>query len=240
MSNRRTRIIFKKVRNANLKYKLIENGDRVTAGISGGKDSLTMLYFIALLKKYTPLDFAIYPVYLDLGWENNTDIITDFCASLDLSLIIEKTNIGEVVFKARNEKNPCSLCANLRRGAINRVAKSIGCNKVSLGHHMDDVVNTMFLSMIYESRFNVFKPRTYLDRMDLTVIRPLVYVEERDIELFVESMDIKISKNKCPADGKTKRDEISLLLADIEERYPGVKKHFLKSIENVGPDSFWL
>ncbi|MDD2586152.1 MAG: ATP-binding protein [Syntrophomonadaceae bacterium] len=239
MSKRRTSIIFDKVRKANLTYNLVENGDSVAVGISGGKDSLTLLYFLKLLNIYTPLRFSIHPIYIDLGWETDIKQVETFCLSLELPLLIEKTNIGEVVFKARQEKNPCSLCANLRRGALNTVAKRINCNKVALGHHLDDVVNTMFLSMIYASQFNVFKPKTYLDRMDITVIRPLVYVEEKDIELFITGTGIEISENRCPAEGKTKRDEISLLLNDLETRYPGVKRRILKSIENVGPDTFW-
>ena len=131
MSNRRIKIIFRKVRDANLKYHLIENGDRVAVGLSGGKDSFTMLYFLDLLQKHTPLLFEIVPIYVDLGWENEIDSLEDFCTSLGMELIVEKTNIGRVVFETRKEQNPCSLCSNLRRGAMNRVAKRYNCNKVA-------------------------------------------------------------------------------------------------------------
>lgn len=198
-----------------------------------------MLYFLDMFKKNTPVDFQLFPIYLDLGWKNEIFSLSDFCSSLNLSLIIEYTNIAQVVFEARKEKNPCSLCANLRRGALNRVAKHNSCNKVALGHHLDDAVNTLFMSMLYESRFHVFKPKTYLDRIDITVIRPLIYVEESEINLFINSLDFIPLENPCPADGYTKRDEIALLLKQIEARYPGAKKRFLASIENVAPDSFW-
>lgn len=239
MSKRLVKHIFRKVRNANLKYHLVEDGDKLAAALSGGKDSFTMLYFLVMLQKYTPLKFEILPVYIDLGWNNDVAPMDDFCKSLGLSLTIEKTNIGQVVFDRRQESNPCSLCSNLRRGAINRLGKTLGCNKVALGHHMDDVVNTLFLSMIFEGRFNVFKPKTYLDRMDITFIRPLIYVSELEVRQFVECLEVKPVKNRCPADGKTKRTEISQLLEQIENAYPGARQRFLSSIENVGPDTFW-
>ncbi|MGI5921528.1 MAG: tRNA 2-thiocytidine biosynthesis TtcA family protein [Syntrophomonadaceae bacterium] len=239
MGKKNEKLIFKKVRDANLKYNLIENGDKIAVGLSGGKDSITMLYFLCLLKKYTPLEFELLPIVVDLGWENDNSHLTDLCASLDLPILVEKTNIGHIVFKAREETNPCSLCANLRRGALNRVAKNNGCNKVALGHHLDDVVNTLFLSMLFEGRFNVFKPKTYLDRTDLTVIRPLIYVEEKHIRTFIKEYSFPPIINKCPADGKTRRSEIAELLNTIEARYPNARKNFLSSIENVGPDCFW-
>ncbi len=240
MSKRRTKIIFKKVRDANLKYKMINHGDHLAVGLSGGKDSFTMLYFLHLVKKYTPLDFKIFPVYIDLGWENDLNPLVDFCNSLGMTLFIEKTGIAEVVFEHRQEKNPCSLCSHLRRGALNRVAKGLSCNKVALGHHLDDVVITLLMSIIYEGRFNVFKPVTYLDRMDITIIRPLVYVEEVDIRLFADSLNIVPVKNPCPVDGLTKRDQLQPLLEFIEKQYPGAKRKFLSSIENANSQSFWL
>ncbi len=231
--------IFKQVRNANLNFGLIESGDRVAVGISGGKDSLTLLHFLVLLQKYTPLDFEIFPIYRDLGWENDITAVQDYCESIGNSLLIEKTNIGQVVFNLREEKNPCSLCSNLRRGALNRTAKSLGCNKVALGHHADDAVHTLFLSMLFEGRHNVFKPKTYLDRIDITVIRPLIYVQERDIEHIAMALGIPVIKNRCPADGCTKRNEMKELVDDIEKKYPGARRKILSSLENVNKESFW-
>ena len=240
MSKRRIKIIFKKIRNANLKYRMIIDGDHLAVGVSGGKDSLIMLYFLHLLRKYTPLDFKISPIYIDLGWKTDIGQLGDFCNSLNLSLSVENTKIGEIVFQRRQEDNPCALCAHLRRGALNRVAKDLSCNKVALGHHLDDAVVTLLMSIIYEGRFNVFKPVTYLDRIDITIIRPLIYVEETDISLLANSLNIRTIENPCPVDGFTKRDKLKPLLESIEGQYPGAKRKFLSSIENANPQSFWI
>lgn len=240
MSKRRIKIIFKKIRNANLKYRMIIDGDHLAVGVSGGKDSLIMLYFLHLLRKYTPLDFKISPIYIDLGWKTDIGQLGDFCNSLNLSLSVENTKIGEIVFQRRQEDNPCALCAHLRRGALNRVAKDLSCNKVALGHHLDDAVVTLLMSIIYEGRFNVFKPVTYLDRIDITIIRPLIYVEETDISLLANSLNIRTIENPCPVDGFTKRDKLKPLLESIEVQYPGAKRKFLSSIENANPQSFWV
>lgn len=239
MSKRLIKKIFKHVRDANLKYKLIEPGDHVAVGLSGGKDSLTLLYFLWLLDHYTPVKFQISPIHIDLGWEMDLNPLHEFCQRLGCQMQVENTNIGQIVFETRQEANPCSLCANLRRGALNNAAKRQGCNKVALGHHMDDVVNTLFLSMLYENRFGVFKPLTYLDRVDITVVRPLIYVEERDIDLFIHSAEIQVVKNLCPADKVSKRHEISQLLDKMETEHPGAKRSILHSIENVNQNSFW-
>jgi tRNA(Ile)-lysidine synthase TilS/MesJ len=239
MGKNLNKYIFKQVRNACLDYGLIENGDRIAVGASGGKDSVTLLYFLHLLQKYTPLKFSIIPIYLDLGWDNDISGLQGLCESLELSLVVESTNIGYVVFEARNESNPCSLCSNLRRGALNRKAKSLGCNKVALGHQLDDAVNTLLISMIFEGRFHVFKPLTYLDRIDITVIRPLVYVEEKDIRSFCAALPYTLVKNKCPADGYTKRTEIEEIVRDIESRYPGARKRLFSALTKAEKESFW-
>ena len=158
MSQRRIKHMFKQLRDASLKYKLIEDGDRILAGISGGKDSLTMLYLLTLVQKYTPVSFTLYPVMLDMGWGEDHQAIADYCESLGLKLRVEYTHIGRIVFEHRREKNPCSLCSNLRHGALNRIAKSLGCNKVALGHHMDDAVHTFFLSMLFEGASTFSNP----------------------------------------------------------------------------------
>lgn len=239
MSKKLNKLVFKQLRDANLKYKLIEDGDIVAVGMSGGKDSSVLLYLLDLLKKYTPLSFELKPIYIDLGWDNEVEPLSSYCQSLNYNLHIEPTNIGQIVYDIRQEKNPCSLCANLRRGALNNTAKKLGCNKVALGHHLDDVVTTMFLSMLYEHRYHIFKPKTYLDRVDITLVRPMIYIEEKDIIRLSESLDIRIIENKCPVDGLTKRTEIAELVNMIEEQHQGAKKKILKSIENIKPESFW-
>lgn len=239
MPNRRSKTMFKQMRNASLNFDLISNGDSIAVGISGGKDSLIMLYLLHLFKKYTPLEFSLHPVLLDLGWDMDTDSISDFCRRYGSPLYIEKTNIGQVIFDIRQENNPCALCSHLRRGALNRTAKMLGCNKLALGHHADDAVNTLFISLLFEGHYNVFKPSTYLDRIDLTVIRPMVYIAERDIILLSESLNVPRLKPACPADGKTRRDEVARLIEDVEQNFPGARKKLLTSIENVNLDCFW-
>lgn len=239
MSNRRTKLIFGQVRDANLKYKLIENGDRVAVGMSGGKDSVTLLYMLNLLRQYTPLMFDLVPVYIDLGWRNETQPLQEFCRQIGMDLVIHNTNIGQIVFQVKEERHPCSLCANMRRGALHRISKELGCNKVALGHHLDDVVTTLLMSILYEGRYQVFTPKTWLSRADITVIRPLIYVEERDIKLLVESLKLPVIKNRCPADGATKRTEVAEFLNILEEQFPGARRRFLSAIEKVGPSAFW-
>ncbi len=239
MQSRRTKLVFRQLRNASLNYQLIENQDRIAVGISGGKDSLVMLYLLQLLKKYTPLDFTLHPILLDLGWSIDTAPIREYCQAQGIQLHVERTNIGQVVFDYRQEKNPCALCSHLRRGALNRTAKSLGCNKLALGHHADDVVNTLFISLLFEGHYNVFKPSTYLDRIDLTVIRPMIYISERDISLIAESIKIPVIEKYCPADGYTKRDQIASLLDEIEHKFPGARRKLLGAIENVNLDCFW-
>lgn len=239
MSKRKTKLIFRQVRDANLRYRMIDNGDRIAVGMSGGKDSLVLLYFLHLLRIHTPLMFDLVPIYIDLGWENQVESLRQFCRSLSLHLIIEPTNIGTVVFQAQQEQHPCSLCANLRRGALNRVAKQNGCHKVALGHHLDDAVHTLLMSIIYEGRYHVFSPTTWLDRMELTVIRPLIYVEERDIQLIASSLDFPMIKNRCPADGTTKRTEVKRFMDRCEQQIPGIRRKFLAAMENAEPHSFW-
>jgi tRNA 2-thiocytidine biosynthesis protein TtcA len=231
--------MFKQVRDASLKYNLIEEGDRIAAAISGGKDSMAMLYFLTLVQDYSPVNFSICPVLLDMGWGEDFTPVADYCESLGLTLRVESTHIGRVVFENRQEKNPCALCANLRRGALNRIARDMDCNKVALGHHMDDAVHTFFLAMLYEGRFHVFKPRTYLDRMDVTLIRPLVYVSESDIEKCVASLRLPLVASRCPASSKNKRNEVKQVLDIIENQFPGARRRFLASLENAAPDSFW-
>lgn len=240
MSNKKlVKRIFRKIRNANLKYHMIENGDVVAVGISGGKDSLTLFHFLCLLKQYTPLDFEIKPIMLDLGFQNDNTNAIDFCRSHGYELTIVPTDIAKIVFDVRKEKSPCSLCANLRRGSLNNTAKALGCNKVALGHHLQDAVSTLFMSIVYEQRFHFFKPITWLDRIGLFKIEPMIYVEENEILQFMESEGFHPVHNNCPMDGITKRSEVQQLIDDISLKCPDFSMKMITSIENIDLNSLW-
>lgn len=214
-------------------YQMIETDDRIAVGISGGKDSLTLLYGLHGLMRFYPKPFQIHAVTVDLGFDNlNLEKIKELCKSLDIPYTIVKTDIADIIFQQRKESNPCSLCAKMRKGALNEAIKAAGCNKVAYAHHKDDVVETMLLSLIYEGRFHTFSPVTYLDRMDLTVIRPLMYMNEADVIGFVNKNNIPVVKSPCPADGYTKREYVKNLLQNLNRENPGVKERMFTAIQN--------
>ena len=212
-------------------YKLIQTGDKIAVGISGGKDSLTLLYALAGLRRFYPEKFELCAITVDLGFEGfDTDGIKLLCDKLEVPYTVVKTDINRIVFNDRGETNPCSLCSKMRKGALNDAIKELGCNKVAYGHHKDDVIETMLLSLIYEGRFHTFSPMTYLDRTQITVIRPLLYINEADIIGFNNKMDLPVSKVKCPADGFTQREYVKNLLKSINADNPGVKERMFTAI----------
>lgn len=212
-------------------YHMIQEGDRIAVGISGGKDSLTLLYALHGLKRFYPKKFEIHAVTVDLGFQNlNLEKIKQLCEELEVPYTIVKTDIADIVFNQRGEENPCSLCAKMRKGALNQAIKEAGCNKVAYAHHKDDVVETMLMSLIFEGRFHTFSPVTYLDRMDLTVIRPLMYMNEADVIGFVNKHNVPVVKSPCPADGHTKREYVKQLLRRLNLENPGVKERMFTAI----------
>ena len=222
-------------------YHMIEEGDKIAIGFSGGKDSLTLLYALHGLQRFYPKKFEIHAVTVDLGFDNlNLEKIVALCEELDVPYTIVKTDIAQIVFEDRKESNPCSLCAKMRKGALNQAIKEQNCNKVAYAHHKDDVVETMLLSLIYEGRFHTFSPVTYLDRMDLTVIRPLVYMNEMDVIGFVKKNEVPVVKSPCPADGHTKREYVHLLLKQLIAENPGVKERMFTAIQNGNMDAWTL
>ena len=195
------------VRRAIDDYGMIEEGDKIAIGISGGKDSLTLLYALNGLKCFYPKKFDIHAVTVDLGFQNlDLTAIEMLCKDLNVEYTIVRTDISDIVFEQRKEASPCSLCAKMRKGALNDAIKAAGCNKVAYAHHKDDVVETMLLSLIFEGRFHTFSPVTFLDRTELTVIRPLIYMNEADVIGFVNKNQVPVVKSPCPADGHTKRE----------------------------------
>lgn len=217
-------------------YHMITDGDHIAIGISGGKDSLAMLYALSGLRRFYPASFELTAVTVDLGFENlNLDRIAALCAELEVPYHIVTTDIGKIIFEDRKESSPCSLCAKMRKGALNQAMKELGCNKIAYAHHKDDVVETMLLSLIYEGRFHCFSPVTYLDRMDMTVIRPLIYVQEADVIGFVNKYQVPVVKSPCPADGHTKREYAHLLLQQLNRENPGVKERMFHAVRDTVP-----
>ena len=220
------------VRRAADDYHMIQEGDRIAVGISGGKDSLTLLYALHGLQRFYPQHFELHAVTVDLGFQNlDLSKIESICRDeLQIPYTIVKTDIADVIFEQRKEANPCSLCAKMRKGALNDAIKKEGCNKVTYAHHKDDVVETMLMSLIFEGRFHTFSPVTYLDRTGITVIRPLLYMNEADVIGFVNKNQVPVVKSPCPADGHTKREYVKQLLRQLNLENPGVKERMFTAI----------
>lgn len=220
-------------------YQMIEENDMIAVGLSGGKDSLALLYALSGLKRFYPKKFQLQAITIDLGFPGfDLSGIRELCENLEVPYAVVKTEISELIFEERKESNPCSLCAKMRKGAFNEEAKRLGCNKSAYAHHRDDVIETMLLSMIYEGRYYTFAPVTYLDRMDITLIRPLLYVNEADIVGFQKLYQLPVSKNPCPADGVTRREYVKQLLRCLNEENPGVKERLFRAIAD-GPLPAW-
>lgn len=216
-------------------YNMINEGDHITVGVSGGKDSLTLLAGLNALKRFYPMKFTLSAVSIDMGFENmDFSPIQKLCDELEVPYHIKKTDIREIIFDIRKEKNPCSLCANMRRGALNETAKEIGSDKVALGHHYDDVVETFWMNQIFEGRLGCFSPVTYLDRKQVTVIRPMIYMPEAYVKGFVKQENLPVVKSCCEADGNTMREEVKQLLRDMEKQYPGLKKRLFTALCTSG------
>lgn len=219
------------VRKAVDDYNMIDDGDKIAVGISGGKDSLTLLAALSKLRRFYPKHFDLIAVTVDLGFGNlNLDAVKKYCEDLDVEYSIVHTEIAKIIFEDRKESNPCSLCAKMRKGALNDEIKRFNCNKVAYAHHKDDVVDTMMMSMIYEGRFHTFSPVTYLDRTDLYVIRPLIYMNESDVIGYVNKNNVPVVKSPCPADGYTKRQYVNDLISDINRSAPGVRNRMFTAI----------
>ena len=219
------------VRRAVSDFKMITEGDKIAVGLSGGKDSIALLSALAGLRRFYPEKFDVVAVRIDtgIGYDKEEEqALYDYVKSLNVEYHVEPTQIYQVVFEERKEKNPCSLCANMRRGALNSTAKKLGCNKVALGHHADDLIETFFLSMIYEGRLSTFQPVTYLSKADLSVIRPLIYVKEHEILSF--SKDKPILKNPCPVDKFTQREAVKETVKKLSVEYPLLKDNVFNAL----------
>lgn len=214
-------------------YAMIQEGDHIAVGISGGKDSLTLLYAMQGLRRFYPKHFELSAITVDLGYEKcDFSQVTELCKELDVPYQIVKTDIARILFDERKESNPCSLCAKMRKGALNEAVKKMGCNKVAYAHHKDDIIETMLLSLIFEGRFHSFSPKTYLDRMDLSVIRPMMFVDEMDVIGFQHKYNLPVVKSRCPVDGFTKRQYAKDLVRELNQAHPGAKNRMFTAILN--------
>lgn len=214
-------------------YNMIETGDHIAVGISGGKDSLTLLYALHGLKRFYPNSFDLSAITIDLGYDKcDFGPVKELCQELNVPYTIVKTDIAKILFEERKETNPCSLCAKMRKGALNDAVKEMGCNKVAYAHHKDDIIETMLLSLIFEGRFHSFSPKTYLDRTELTVIRPMMYVDEADVIGFKNRYDLPVVKSRCPVDGLTKRQYAKDLVKQLETTHTGARNRMFTAILN--------
>ena len=213
-------------------YDMIDAGETVAVGVSGGKDSVLTLAALAQLRRFYPKRFDVAAVTIDSGTPGmDFSPIADLCRQLEVPYYVEPVPIYEVVFEARREKNPCSLCAKFRRGALSTKLNELGISKIALGHHYDDAVETMLMSLFIEGRVSCFQPVTYLDRTGVTQIRPMLYVQEREVRGAVRRLGLPVVENPCPANGSTKREEMKALLRELDRQFPGVKKKIFGAIQ---------
>ena len=227
------------VRRALDDYLMIEDGDKIAVGVSAGKDSLTLLCAMAEIRRFYPKKFDLLAITVDMGFEGmDFSPVKNFCEELGVEYEIVPTQISKIIFDVRKEKNPCSLCAKMRRGALYNYAKERGCNKVALGHHFDDVVETFMLNLFFEGRLGCFQPVTYLSNTDITLIRPMIYMPEKDVRYFASKTELPIQKSPCPADGNTEREEMKKLLTSLERENKGLRYRIFGAIQRGGIDGF--
>ena len=204
-------------------YKMIQPDDKIGVGVSGGKDSVALLVFLAELRKYHSTPFELEAITIDMGLGMDYSGIAELCNKLEVPYTIVKTEIGPIIFDYRKEKNPCSMCAKMRRGALNQALLDKGMNKLALGHHYDDAVETFMMSLLYEGRISCFQPVTDLDRTGIIQIRPMLYIHEQSIDNFVSKEGLPVVENRCPVDKETKRTEIKNLIYKMSGEYPDLK-----------------
>lgn len=222
-------------------YRMIESGDRIAVGISGGKDSLTLLAVLAALQKFYPIPFSLVAITVDIGLPDmDFSPVEAFCRELGVPYVVTKTEIASIIFDVRRESNPCSLCAKMRRGSLHSTALAEGCNKVALGHHKDDAVETFMMNLMFEGRLGCFSPKTYLSNTGLTLIRPLLYAQECDVSGFARRQALPVVKSTCPEDHATERERMKETLRTLEKTYPHVRERAFHALCKAGLDGFSL
>lgn len=228
------------LRRADQDFRMIEAGDRVAVGVSGGKDSLLLLYALALYRKFCKVPYTLTAVTLTMGIEPfDLTGVRALCERLGVEFVVKETQIGRVLFEERKEKNPCALCAKMRRGALSELCAQRGFNKVALGHHRDDAIETLVLSLLFEGRIHTFHPVTHLTRSGVTQIRPLVYLPEKHVIHMARTLNLPVVKSPCPANGRTKRQEVKELLDQLCKRYPNARELMLSALQNEAQYALW-
>ena len=224
--------ILSYLRKAISDYSMIENGDKIAVALSGGKDSITMLYAFNDFRKYFGFEFDLIAISVNPGFDFfDTSFLKELCQKINVPCFIEESHIKEIVFEERKEKNPCSLCANLRRGILNSTAIREGCNKIALGHNKDDVIETFMMNTLYTGNINTFSPVSYMDRSGITLIRPLIYATEKDTRRFIRKNKLSVMPKCCPIDGYSKREDMKLLLESLQKEIPKVKANLFGAIK---------
>ena len=212
-------------------YNMIEAGEKIAVGVSGGKDSLVLLVLLAGLKKYFNKPFELEAITIDMGLGMDYSAIQALCGKWEVPYTVVKTEIAPIIFDYRKEKNPCSMCSKMRRGALNQAILDKGFNKLALGHHYDDAVETFVMSLIYEGRISCFQPVTNLDRTGVIQIRPMLYIHEKTVDNFAKRMELPVLQNRCPVDKETKREEIKKLIYDLSATYPDLKERIFGAMQ---------
>lgn len=229
------------VRRAVDDYGMIEDGDRIAVGISGGKDSLALLATLAEMRRFYPKSYELVAVTVDMGLPDmDFSEVSEFCRRLHVKYRIEKTDIARIIFDVRKESNPCSLCAKMRRGSLHAAAQAEGCNKVALGHHYDDAVETFVMNLLFEGRLGCFSPKSYLSNRKLTLIRPMLYATEKDVLYFTRKRAMPVVTSTCPEDHATERENVKNLLAELERGSKGVKHRIFNAMCKGEIDGFKL
>ena len=229
--------ILSHMRKAIEDYKMIEENDKIAICLSGGKDSITMLHAFKALQRFYPKKFDIIAISITPGFEFfDTSLLQEMCDKLEIPLFIENSHAQEIVFDIRKEKNPCSLCANLRRGVINSIAVREGCNKIALGHNEDDVLETFLLNLFYTGSIGTFSPVSYMDRTGITLIRPLIYTPEKETRRFVKKNNLKVMPKVCPMDGTSKREDMKQMIFSLQKEIPMIRANLFGAIKRNLPD----
>ncbi len=222
------------VRRCAADYRMIEEGDKIAVGVSGGKDSLALLTALAELRSYYPQRFELTAVTLDMGFPGmDFTPVEKLCRELDVPFILRKTQIAPLIFDVRQEKNPCALCAKMRRGALCDTVTDLGVRKLALGHHLDDAIETFLLSLLYEGRLGCFEPVTYMSRSGVTQIRPMVYCREHDVTGFVRKNKLPVVKSTCPMDGVSRREDVKRLIRELSKTYPDLQTKLFGAMQRL-------